>query len=176
MGGCAVRSWVIWRCGEDDRKVLLRMLSVVFSVRLVTLPTNDALWVGVMGSSHSTRGRLKGLCGRDRSMGHGHESLRRRRLDGARVQQGGFSVAFGVCRVAQPCIDVLCGGENGGEQRPDTLHVEPCMRYAVWLSYWGEGLHSPSRLVLAETVPLSWVFHSVVDDVNAIWKFSTMER
>jgi hypothetical protein len=74
----AVRSWVIWRCGEDDRKVLLRMLIVVFSVR----PTTDALWVGVTGSSHSTRGRLKGLCGRDRSMGHGHKSLCRRRLDG----------------------------------------------------------------------------------------------
>lgn len=39
------------------------MLSVVFSVRLVTLvtlPTTDALWVGVMGSSQSTRGRLEG--------------------------------------------------------------------------------------------------------------------
>jgi hypothetical protein len=82
MGGCAVRSWVIWRCGEDDRKVLLRMLSVVFSVRLVTLPTTDALWVGVMGSSHSTRGRLKGLCGLYCSMEHGHKSLCRRRLDG----------------------------------------------------------------------------------------------
>jgi len=45
MGGCAVRSWVIWRCGEDDLEALLRMLSVVFSVRLVTLPTTDALWV-----------------------------------------------------------------------------------------------------------------------------------
>jgi hypothetical protein len=32
MGGCAVRSWVIWRCGEDDREALLRMLSVGFSV------------------------------------------------------------------------------------------------------------------------------------------------
>ena len=82
MGGCAVRSWVIWRCGEDDRKVLLRVLSVVFSIRLVTLPTTNALWVVVMGLSHSTRGRLKGLCGRHCSMGHGHESLCRRRLDG----------------------------------------------------------------------------------------------
>jgi hypothetical protein len=45
MGGCAVRSWVIWRCGEDDREALLRMLSVVFSARLVTLLTTDALWV-----------------------------------------------------------------------------------------------------------------------------------
>jgi hypothetical protein len=57
------------------------MLSVVCSVRLVTLPTTDALWVGVMVSSHSTRGRVKGLCGRDRSMEHGHKSLCRRRLD-----------------------------------------------------------------------------------------------
>ena len=73
MGGCATLSWVIWRCGEDDREALLRTLSVVFSVRLVTLvvlPTTDTdlLWVGVMGSSQSTRGRLEGLRWRDRSM------------------------------------------------------------------------------------------------------------
>jgi hypothetical protein len=54
------------------------MLSVVFSVRLVTLTTADALWVGGTSSSHSRRGRLKRLCGSDRSMGHGHKLLCRR--------------------------------------------------------------------------------------------------
>jgi hypothetical protein len=34
-------------------------------------------------------------------------------LGRARVQKDGFSVAFGMRRVAQPCVDELCGGEDG---------------------------------------------------------------
>jgi len=50
MGGRAVRSWVICRCGESDGEALLRTLSVVLLAKLVTLPTTDALWAGVTSS------------------------------------------------------------------------------------------------------------------------------
>jgi hypothetical protein len=115
MGGRAVHSWVIWRCGEDDREVSLRMLSVVLSVRLVTLPTTDALWVGVMGSSRSTRGRLEGLRGRDCSMGH--KSLCRRRLDerGCLVATSASLSGFATSRSHALMRSVVVG--TGGEQR-----------------------------------------------------------
>jgi hypothetical protein len=37
-------------------------------------------------------------------------------LGRARVRKGGFSVAYGMHRVAQPCVDELCDGEGGGAQ------------------------------------------------------------
>jgi hypothetical protein len=38
-------------------------------------------------------------------------------LGRARVRKDGFSVAFGMRRVAQPCVDELCGGKDGGGEK-----------------------------------------------------------
>src|SRR4051812_49250772 len=90
------------------RRCLLRMLSVVFSVRLVTLPTTDALWVGVMGSSHSTRGRLEGLCGRDRSMG---------RLDGCGCDKATSTSLSGFAESRSHALMRSVVVRTGGEQK-----------------------------------------------------------
>jgi hypothetical protein len=69
--------------------------------RLVALPTTHAFWVGLFAVDAGPFGGA--VC-------HGASvSLRR-----ARVRKDGFSVAFGMRRVAQPCVDELCGDKDGG--------------------------------------------------------------
>jgi hypothetical protein len=57
----------------------------VCRVRLVALPTTHVLWVGVIGSSRSTRGGLEGPC----AMG------RRRRLDGRECEKAASASLLG---------------------------------------------------------------------------------
>jgi len=70
-----------------------------------------------MGSSHSMRGPLEGLCGRDRSIRRGRKSLCRRRLGGPGRDKATSASLSGFAESRSQGLMRSVVVRTGGEQR-----------------------------------------------------------